>query len=521
MILFLLVQKCLKKNSCHVLQPLSFLRSFSSHKFAFRGEKNELANALGVLSLLNIKTGGTKNLQSHLRLIESTLESNAKALVKVNPAGVQDMTEIRDAVSKIVPSSDLRIENLISIHLDQWEQATGVDAHLLSHAVSTCGSKRDLFGGLQYHCLAIITGYIANLYVGSSLVSLYSKCALLEDAYRAFEEMRIRNVVLWTAIIAAFAQESHIDKCLELFHGMRKSALKPNEFTYTSILSACTGSGALGQGRSAHCQIIQMGFYAHLHIDNALVSMYCKCGVIQDALYIFEHMKDRDVITWNSMIAGYAQHGHAKEAIDLFEKMQLQGVSPDAITFLGVLSSCRHAGLVKEGWLYFNLMAEHGLNPELDHYSCIIDLLGRAGLLLEAQDFIQNMPVYPNAVMWGSLLSSSRLHGSVWIGIQAAESRLLLEPGCPATLLQLANLYASAGWWDQAARVRKMMKEKGLKTNPGYSWIEIKNEVQRFGVEDKSNSRMAEIVTVIGSLIDHMRSSGLPQMPEEEDVMFS
>lgn len=517
MVLFVLVQKCLKKNSCYVMITPFFLRFFSSYKFALRGEKEQLVNALKVMDVVKLKTRDTKNLQNHLRLIEATLDSNAKALDRVNSVG----TQYTDAVNRIVPSSGLQIENLSSVNLDQLEQGVGVDAHFLSHALSTCGSMRDLQGGLQYHCLAIITGYIANVYVGSSLVSLYSKCSLLEYAYRAFEEMPIRNVVLWTAIIAAFSQESHFEKCLELFHCMRKSALKPNEFTYSSLLSACTGSGALGQGKSAHGQIIQMGLHAHLHIANALVTMYCRCGMIQDALYIFEHLKVRDVITWNSMIAGYAHHGHAKEAIDLFEKMKFQGVSPDAITFLGVLSSCRHAGLVKEGWLYFNSMVEHGLSPELDHYSCIVDLLGRAGLLLEAQNFIQIMPVHPNSVIWGSLLSSSRLHGSVWIGIQAAESRLLLEPGCPATLLQLANLYASVGWWDQVARVRKMMKDKGLKTNPGYSWIEIKNEVHRFGVEDKSNSRMAEIITLMDSLIVQMRRSDLPQMPEEEDFMFA
>ncbi|KAI9071448.1 hypothetical protein K1719_046597 [Acacia pycnantha] len=262
------------------MQTLSFLRLFSSHKFTFRGEKEELANALRIMEVVSTKAGGAKNLQSHLRLIEGTLASNAKALVRVNSVcmrdmaemrdpvnkiegmlgssaktlvgvnsvRIRDMSEMRDPVNKIVPSSGLQTENLILIHLDQNERGVGVDAHLLSHAVSTCGSKCDLRGGLQYHCLAIITGYIANVYVGSSLVSLYSKCALLEDAYRAFEEMPIRNVVLWTSIIAAFSQESHIVKCLELFHCMRKSALKPNEFTYTSLLSACTGSGALGRG---------------------------------------------------------------------------------------------------------------------------------------------------------------------------------------------------------------------------------------------------------------------------------
>lgn len=508
-------------NSCSVMQALPFHRPFSSHKFTFRRENRELTNALRVLNLVNLKKRDTENHQSHLRLIEGMLESNVTEYIKVNSAGAKRTTEIQDVANKMAQSSGLQIENSVYIHLNQQEQGLGVDAHFLSHAVSTCGSKRDLRGGLQYHCLAIMTGYIANIYVGSSMISLYSKCSLLEDAYRTFEEIPIRNVVSWTAIIAAFAQEWNIDKCLELFHHMRDSELKPNDFTYTSLLSACTGSGALGQGRSAHCQIIQTGFYSYVHIANALITMYCKCGVIHDALYIFEHVESKDVVTWNSMIAGYAQHGHVQEAIDLFEKMKLQGVSPDVITYLGVLSSCRHAGLVKEGWLYFYSMAEHGVSPELDHYSCIVDLLGRAGLLLEAIDFIQNMPVYPNAVIWGSLLSSSRLHGSVWIGIQAAECRLLLEPGCPATLLQLANLYASVSWWDQVARVRKLMKDKGLKTNPGCSWIEVKNKVHRFGAEDKSNSRMTEMIILMNSLIDHMKSSGLSQMLDEEDALFT
>ncbi|PNY07332.1 hypothetical protein L195_g003826 [Trifolium pratense] len=311
----------------------------------------------------------------------------------------------------------------------------------LSHALSSCGSKRDLYGGIQYHCLAITTGFIANVYVGSSLISLYSRCALLSDAYRVFDEMFERNVVSWTAIIAGFAQEWHVDMCLELFHQMRGVELKPNYFTYTSLLSACMSSGALGHGRGVHSQIIQMGFHCYLNVDNALIAMYCKCGAIYDAFYIFENMVSMDVVTWNSMIVGYAHHRLAQEAIDLFEEMIKQGVNPDAVTFLGILSSCRHEA--------------------------------RTGLLLEALDFIQNMPVCPNAVIWGSLLSSTRLHGSVWISILAAESRLSLEPGCSATLLQLANLYASVGWWNQVARVQKLMKDNGLKPNPGCSWIEV------------------------------------------------
>ncbi|XVE96785.1 hypothetical protein REPUB_Repub02eG0252900 [Reevesia pubescens] len=234
---------------------------------------------------------------------------------------------------------------------------------------------------------------------------------------------------------------------------MKNLTIKPNDFTLTSLLRACTGSGALGQGRSAHCQAIQMGFDSYSYICNALISMYCKCGSVEDALVIFKKMAgNKDIVSWNLMIAGYAQHGRVMEAIVLFEKMEEEKIKPDAITFLGVLSSCRHAGLVEQGRVYFDSMVVNGVEPALDHYSCVVDLLGRAGLLEEARDFILKMLICPNAVIWGSLLSSCRLHGSVWIGIEAAESRLLLEPGCAATHVQLANLYATARQWDQAAR---------------------------------------------------------------------
>ncbi|KAH0930433.1 hypothetical protein HID58_016160 [Brassica napus] len=266
-----------------------------------------------------------------------------------------------------------------------------------------------------------------------------------------------------------------------------------------------TGSGALGQGRSVHCQTLQMGFKSYLHITNALISMYCKCGDLNDAFRIFDHFENKDVVSWNSMIAGYAQHGLATQAIEMFEVMMTKsGIKPDAITYLGVLSSCRHAGLVKEGRKLFNSMAENGMKPQLNHYSCLVDLLGRFGLLQEALDLIENMPMEPNPVIWGSLLFSCRVHGDVWMGIRAAEERLLLEPECAATHVQLANLYASVQYYKEAAMVRKVMKDKGLRTNPGCSWIEIDNDVFMFKAEDGSNCRMVEIVHVLRCLVDHM-----------------
>nr|GMD59640.1 pentatricopeptide repeat-containing protein At2g37320 [Ipomoea batatas] len=330
----------------------------------------------------------------------------------------------------------------------------------------------------------MVNGFLSNVYVGSSLVTLYAKCGVAGDAYKVFEEMPVKNVVSWTAVIHGFSLEFQVDECLQLYREMRNSALMPNEFTFTSLLSACTGSGCFGQARSVHCQTICMGLDSHLHVANALIAMYCKGGEIEDAHYVFQEMIGKDLVSWNTMIAGYAHHGLAPKAIELFEQMKDQKVKPDSITFLGILSACRHAGLVKH------------------------DLLGRAGRVEEARNLIKEMPVKPNGIIWGSLLMSSRLHWKVEVGIEAAENRLMLEPWCTATHLQLANLYASIGLWDQAARVRKAMKNKGLKSDPGYSWIEIRNEVHYFRVEDRSLAQLNEIVPVMDILADHMRDLG-------------
>ncbi|KAJ6300175.1 hypothetical protein OIU76_021049 [Salix suchowensis] len=478
-----------KKLPCatQLFQTLSQHRPFSSHKFRRTTQTKRLDKALRILDIVTPRPTAPANGQNHIRLIQDILQTHSNRT-----------SEQRLRNDLISPNSDVgdfsvfdEILESCFINNEEDSNATSLsfDASLLSNAVSSCASTRDLRSGIQYHCLAIGTGFIANAYIGSSLITFYGKCGELDDAYKVFKEMPVRNVVSWTAIISG-------------------------------LLSACTGSGALGQGRSAHCQIIEMGFVSYLHIENALVSMYCKCGNVEDAFHIFENMVGKDIVSWNSMIVGYAQHGLAVQGIGLFERMKSQGVKPDAITFLGVLSSCRHAGFVEGGRNFFNSMVEYGVKPQLDHYSCIVDLLGRAGLLEEARYFIERMPVSPNAVIWGSLLSSCRLHGSVWIGIQAAENMLLLEPECASTHLQLANLYACVGFWDQAARVRKLMKDRRLKTNPGCSWIEIKNEVYRFRAEDCSNNRVSEIHNVLDWLVDHMITLGrAPEMQEVGEVI--
>ncbi|KAF8376969.1 hypothetical protein HHK36_030340 [Tetracentron sinense] len=531
----LLLQACIKKRHSSAIsirfpldmQALSLFSTFFTCKLTKRAENKTLDKALKILDLINPKITVTESSGNHLRLIQDLLraegeqchkEQSSNDFVRSNSTEATPIALDGSLESDISWTNELNKEDEVLMILGIYRVGIRGDVNTLSRAVSYCGAARALELGIQLHCVAIRTGFDSYVYVGSSLICLYGKCGKLDNAYRVFEEMPVRNVVSWTTIIAVLAQYWKVDACLELYHRMRISTFEPNDFTFTSLLSACTGSGSLCQGRSTHCQTIQMGFVSHIHIANSLISMYSKCGNVQDAFYIFENMPSRDPISWNSMIYGYAQHGLAELAINLLKEMKKQKVKPDAITFLGVLSSCRHVGLVEQGRLCFNSMLEHGVKPELDHYSCIVDLLGRAGLLEEAREFIEKMPIYPNAIIWGSLLSSCRLHGNVWIGIQAAESRLLLEPGCAATHVQLANLYASVGCWDQAARVRKHMKDKGLKTNPGYSWIEIRNVVHRFGAKDISNSRVNDIIVVIDSLVDHMKCSGyVPKIHEGID----
>ena len=495
-----------KKNSTPLSLPFSSHGSSSSQNIK---RITKTHKSLGILSLLSPTTDSTDKRQTrHLRLIQDFLQIPTDQFTRKRGADDFAHSNFSEETLNVLETNFLK------------EEESRVDASALSRALSFCSSSRSLKSGVQFHCLAIRTGVVGNVYVGSCLISFYSKCCKLCNAYRVFEEMPVKNVVSWTAIIAGFAQEGLVDGCFELYSLMRNSTLKPNDLTFTCILSACTGGGSLGRGRIAHCQAIEMGFDSYVHVANALISMYCKCGNVEDAYHIFESMIGKDNVSWNSMIGGYAQHGLAVQAIDLFEEMKKQRVKPDAITFLSLFSSCRHSGLVKQGQFYFNSMVEHGVKPELDHFACMVDLLGRAGLLEEARDFIVKMPIHPNAIIWGSLLSCCRLHGNVWLGIEAAENKLLLEPESAASHLQLANLYASVGCWDQAARVRKLMKDKCLKTDPGFSWIEVRNEVHRFRAEDWSNWGLTEIAAVVDSLADHMGSLwyDLNQVVTDDDL---
>ncbi|KAJ6844194.1 pentatricopeptide repeat-containing protein [Iris pallida] len=472
----------------------------SSMKAEFKGHRK----ALTILDFLNPKAGKVGENGCHHRLIQGCMQDLLeiglqKSSQLVSGTADSKSIELTEANSGDNSHGDVSTSRRTSIlwkknQLLQFEElhkrGISPDPTTLSCIISSCGAKGSLYAGEQFHALSVKNGSYDSILIGSSLISLYSKCGNLDSAYQVFEEMPVRNTISWTAVIAGYAQHWQFRTCLNLFNLMRRTKLKPNDFTCASLLSACTNFASLGIGRSFHSLEIRMGYNSYMHILNALISMYAKCGGIEEARYVFKQMPCKDLISWNSMIFGYAQYGVADQSLNLLQEMDGHNIVPDAITFLGVLSSCRHAGLVEQGHHCFNLMIERGIEPELDHYSCIVDLLGRAGLLTEALNFIEKMSIAPNAVIWGSLLSSCRVHRNYWIGIHAAEKRLLLEPGCAATYVQLANLYANVECWSHVAKVRKLMKERGVKTTTGYSWIEIGYEVYRFKAEDRSNTQI-------------------------------
>eukprot|EP01018_Ginkgo_biloba_P014934 Gb_01648 [translate_table: standard] len=388
------------------------------------------------------------------------------------------------------------------------------DQFTFGSVLSACGNIPALEQGKQVHSHAIITEFESNVFVGSALVDMYAKCKSLEDARQVFNRMPQRNIVSWTAMIVGYAQNGHGEEALKLFGQMQRAGLKPDEFTVASVVSACGNLAVLEEGRQVHLQIIRTGLESCVPVANALVTMYAKCGSIDDARNLFDKMPERDEVSWTAVIVGYAQHGHGKGTLKLFEEMLLAGMKPDHITFIGVLSACSRAGLVDEGRHYFGSMSKyHCINPKADHYACMIDLLGRSGHLDEAENFINNMPFEPDAIGWATLLGACRIHGNMTLGKRAAECLFELEPQNPATYVLLSNIYAAAGRWDDVANVRKLMKNKGVKKEPGCSWIKFNNRVHSFVADDTSHPQTEEIYATLEKLAGQMEEEGyVPDM---------
>eukprot|EP01018_Ginkgo_biloba_P034802 Gb_21843 [translate_table: standard] len=336
----------------------------------------------------------------------------------------------------------------------------------------------------------------------NSMVAGYAQNGQVNEALKLFQKMPDRDVVSWNAIISGYAQNGHGEEALKLYRQKRVAGVKPNSETFAIILSACAHLAALEQGTVVHKDIIRSGFNSDVFVGSALVDMYAKCGSIEDASKVFEEMPKRDVVSWNAMIIGYAMHGWGKEALQLFEQMQRSGTIPDYVTFVGVLSACCHAGFVDDGQLYFHCMIQYyHITPSMEHYCCMVDLLGRAGRLNEAQDFINKMPIKPDAAVWVSLLGACRIHNKVELGECVARHLFEFDPENTAAYALLSNIYAGAGRWNDIEKVQKMMKDRHVIKNPGCSWIGVNNQVYVFHAGGEVTSTSPRNLCKVGEFV--------------------
>lgn len=343
----------------------------------------------------------------------------------------------------------------------------------------------------------------------NAMLSAYVSAGKIDEAKAIFNEMREKNILSWTVMISGLAQHGLGEEALKLFNRMKSNGLEPCDYAFSGAITSCAVLAALEQGRQLHGQLIRVGFDSSLSAGNALITMYGRCGALDAAYSMFLTMPYLDPVSWNAMIAAFGQHGHGAEAIKLYEEMLEEHILPDRITFLTVLSACSHAGLVDEGKKYFKTMKEvYGITPGEDHYARLIDLLGRSGNLTEAENVIQSMPFDPGAQIWEALLSGCRLHGNMDLGVRAAEKLFDMIPQHDGTYILLANIFAAAGKWENVAAVRKLMRDRGVKKDPGCSWLEVEKKVHVFLVDDTVHPEVHEVYSYLKELVLRLRKLG-------------
>lgn len=387
----------------------------------------------------------------------------------------------------------------------------------LLKAASGVGST-DVLQGRQLHGLCLRYGYDSNVYVSCAILDMYARCHHLEEAQLIFDVTVSKNEVSWNALIAGYARKGQGYKAFCLFSNMLKENVKPTHFTYSSVLCACASMGSLEQGKWVHTLMIKWGEKLVAFVGNTLLDMYAKSGSIEDAKKVFDRLAKRDVVSWNSMLTGYSQHGLGKVALQRFEEMLKIRIAPNDITFLCVLTACSHAGLLDEGRHYFDMMKKYNVEPQISHYVTMVDLLGRAGHLDQAIQFISEMPIKPTAAVWGALLGACRMHKNMELGGYAAERIFELDSHYPGTHVLLYNIYALAGRWNDAAKVRKMMKESGVKKEPACSWVEMENEVHVFVADDDAHPQRREIHNMWEQIRDKIKEIGY--VPDSSHVLL-
>lgn len=376
-------------------------------------------------------------------------------------------------------------------------------------ALSACADLGDIVEGEFIHQLLCRLELSSDVSVINSLISMYCKCKRVDIAAEIFENLQGKTLVSWNAMLLGYAQNGRVNEALNQFCKMHRQNIKPDSFTMVSVIPALAELSVLRQAKWIHGLVTRTCFSHDVFVMTALVDMYAKCGSVSTARKLFDLMDKRHVTTWNAMIDGYGTHGLGRAAVELFNEMRKGDIKPNGITFLSIISGCGHSGLVEEGRSYFTIMKEdYGLEPSMDHYGAMVDLLGRAGRLKEAWGFIQNMPIEPGINVFGAMLGACKIHKNIDFGKKAADKLFELDPEEGGYHVLLANIYARASMWDEVAKVRTSMEKKGLQKTPGCSLVDLRNEVHTFYSGSTSHPQSKKIYVFLETLIDEIKAAG-------------
>lgn len=388
----------------------------------------------------------------------------------------------------------------------------------LVSVISSCADVKALDEGRSIHGLSERLGMLMEVKVVNCLINMYGKCGKLGAACHLFDIMPVRSLVSWNSMIAVYAENVSPMEGISCFKLMRRNGIQPDDATLVALLQACESVGSIRLGESVHCVICCHGFYGRMSIVTALLDLYAKTGRLDASCQLFLEIRNPDSIAWTAMLAGYAAHGYGSEAVTLFELMVKKGMKPDHVTFTHLLNACSHSGLVEEGKWYFRTMFEfYGVEPTLDHYSCMVDLLGRSGSLKDAYELIKSMPMEPNSGVWGALLGACRIYRNAELGKEAAEHLIKLDSSDARNYIVLSNIYSAVSLWKDASEMRALMKENCLTRLPGCSYIEHGNKIHQFVVGDRSHPLSHRIYTKLTELIGKIRKAGLA--PKTEFVL--
>ncbi|KAL7092827.1 hypothetical protein ACP275_11G006400 [Erythranthe tilingii] len=409
----------------------------------------------------------------------------------------------------------------LTLFVQMLRSGTYPNEFAFATVLTSCVGASGFEHGRQIHSLIIKSPFEFHIFVGSSLLDLYAKAGRIHEAHTVFEALPERDVVSCTAIISGYAQLGLDKEALELFCALQKEGMPSNYVTYASVITALSGLAAFEYGRQMHAHVLRSELSFYIVLQNSLIDMYSKCGNLAYARKVFEIMPERTVISWNAMLSGYSKHGIGKTVVDLYNRMNTEDkVNPDSTTLLTVLSGCSHGGMEDIGLKFFDEMKgrRNGVDLSIELYGCVVDLLGRAGQLERALQFVKEMPFEPNAAIWGSLLGACRVHKNVEIGKIAGRKILEIEPLNAGNYVILCNLYACEGNWDEVRKLRELMKDKAVMKEPGKSWIECDHTMHTFYASDRSHPRKEEVFLKVRELSDRIKTAGY--CPDLSSVLY-